>query len=82
LSQRLSVALSCLSILLLAAWNFFNQDLGTFSALAKVKDPSLLPVMPPAAFSIKHIVHQTYKSKDLPENYAEWRQHCIELNPD
>jgi mannosyltransferase OCH1-like enzyme len=31
---------------------------------------------------IPKIVHQTYKTRDLPSNYREWRQSCIDLNPD
>jgi inositol phosphorylceramide mannosyltransferase catalytic subunit len=31
---------------------------------------------------VPKIVHQTWKSKSVPSPYREWRQECIDLNPD
>ncbi len=30
---------------------------------------------------VPRIVHQTYKSRDLPENFRRWREECQRLNP-
>jgi hypothetical protein len=74
LSQRLSVALSCLSILLLSAWHFLNQDLGTFSAVARVKDPSL-PT--DGSTPVSSLTQHQHNEKNKKLNQAQKTRQCF-----
>ncbi|KAI2505201.1 glycosyltransferase [Fragilaria crotonensis] len=75
-------------------WRSCDVMFGAFSSLTNGQHHRSLPLMTNESYSeycagvdtsddsyVPRIVHQTYKSHDLPENFRMWRDECQRLNP-
>lgn len=47
-----------------------------------ILEEDLNPDAPPKPQLIPKIIHQTYKTEDIPEHWKEGRQKCLDLHPD
>ncbi|AJW01835.1 Sur1p [Saccharomyces cerevisiae YJM1385] len=78
--------LICFNILLLLSIIYYTFDLLTLCIDDTVKDAileeDLNPDAPPKPQLIPKIIHQTYKTEDIPEHWKEGRQKCLDLHPD
>ena len=78
--------LICYNILLLLSIIYYTFDLLTLCIDDTVKDAileeDLNPDAPPKPQLIPKIIHQTYKTEDIPEHWKEGRQKCLDLHPD
>lgn len=80
--------LICFNILLLLSIIYYTFDLLTLCIDDTFKDAileeDLNPPLdaPPKPQLIPKIIHQTYKTEDIPEHWKEGRQKCVDLHPD
>ncbi|AJW19509.1 Sur1p [Saccharomyces cerevisiae YJM1342] len=78
--------LICFNILLLLSIIYYTFDLLTLCIDDTVKDAileeDLNPDAPPKPQLIPKIIHQTYKTEEIPEHWKEGRQKCLDLHPD
>ncbi|CAD6649326.1 HN1_G0023690.mRNA.1.CDS.1 [Saccharomyces cerevisiae] len=78
--------LICFNILLLLSIIYYTFDLLTLCIDDTVKDAileeDLNPDAPPKPQLIPKIIHQTYKTEDIPEHWKEGRQKCLDLHSD
>ncbi|CAD6646231.1 XXYS1_4_G0021250.mRNA.1.CDS.1 [Saccharomyces cerevisiae] len=80
--------LICFNILLLLSIIYYTFDLLTLCIDDTVKDAILEEDLnppadaPPKPQLIPKIIHQTYKTEDIPEHWKEGRQNCLDLHPD
>ncbi|CAI4811765.1 CPA_1a_G0055350.mRNA.1.CDS.1 [Saccharomyces cerevisiae] len=78
--------LICFNILLLLSIIYYTFDLLTLCIDDTVKDAILEEDLnsdaPPKPQLIPKIIHQTYKTEDIPEHWKEGRQKCLDLHPD
>ncbi|AJW04859.1 Sur1p [Saccharomyces cerevisiae YJM1401] len=78
--------LICFNILLLLSIIYYTFDLLTLCIDDTVKDAileeDLNPDAPPKPQLIPKIIHQTYKTEDIPEHWKEGRRKCLDLHPD
>ena len=78
--------LICFNILLLLSIIYYTFDLLTLCIDDTVKnailEEDLNPDAPPKPQLIPKIIHQTYKTEDIPEHWKEGRQKCLDLHPD
>ena len=78
--------LICFNILLLLSIIYYTFDLLTLCIDDTVKDAileeDLNPDAPPKPQLIPKIIHQTYKTEDIPEHWKEGRQKFLDLHPD
>ncbi|QHS76674.1 mannosylinositol phosphorylceramide synthase catalytic subunit SUR1 [Saccharomyces paradoxus] len=80
--------LICFNILLLLSIIYYTFDLLTLCIDDTFKDAILEEDLnppsdaPPKPQLIPKIIHQTYKTEDIPEHWKEGRQKCLDLHPD
>ncbi|CAI4036818.1 hypothetical protein SMKI_16G1160 [Saccharomyces mikatae IFO 1815] len=80
--------LICFNILLLLSIIHYTFDLltlcidDTFKDAILEEDLNPPPGASPMPQLIPKIIHQTYKTEDIPEHWKEGRQKCLDLHPD
>lgn len=80
--------LICFNILLLLSFIYYTFDLltlcidDTFKDAILEEDLNPPPGASPKPQLIPKIIHQTYKTENIPEHWKEGRQKCLDLHPD